>query len=306
MKNEQSKRGKNGRKLRRLPVYMTNAEVERLLSVIGDPRNRFLLSLMYYLGLRVSEALGVRKPDFLLKEGYLIVRADCAKRGKERHVPVPGVFKEQCKSYLCLVGDDARLFTMSRCRVWQLVRQCAAVAKIDKDVHPHTLRHSYASHVLGKTNNLALVQQLLGHENIATTQIYCHLSDAVKVKAIEGVFYFAYPTNDLSSQANFERDYWGCKGPSYPGRPMEVGLYLPNKLGLYNMHGNVWEWCADPYDGNDREGYTEPDIYLHRLLRGGSWRDPGSNCRAASRAHSAPDNRANLIGFRLARVPSGR
>jgi len=112
-------------------------------------------------------------------------------------------------------------------------------------------------------------------------------------------FYFEKPTNNLSStQANFNGNYpygKGEKGP-YLGRTTKVGSYAPNKLGLYDMHGNVWQWCEDPWvkGGSDR------------VIRGGSWHNPGKDCRAASHFRSAPDDRdfrESVLGVRLARVP---
>jgi formylglycine-generating enzyme required for sulfatase activity len=111
-------------------------------------------------------------------------------------------------------------------------------------------------------------------------------------------FYFARPTNDLSSvQANFYGDFpagKAAKGPTL-GRTAKVGSYAPNKLGLYDMHGNVWQWCANP-DG----GATG------RAMRGGSWCVTGKGCRAAHRAAGpAPTARHNDMGLRLARVATG-
>jgi formylglycine-generating enzyme required for sulfatase activity len=110
-------------------------------------------------------------------------------------------------------------------------------------------------------------------------------------------FYFDKPTNDLSSkQANFDGRVpagMADKGP-YLQRLTKVGSYAPNKLGLYDMHGNIWQWCADLYDGT---GQT-------RVIRGGSWVELGRSCRAALRVGRAPSDRDVVVGFRVARAPS--
>jgi formylglycine-generating enzyme required for sulfatase activity len=110
-------------------------------------------------------------------------------------------------------------------------------------------------------------------------------------------FYFDKPTNDLSSkQANFSGDYpagTAEKGP-FLGRPAKVGSYAKNKLGLYDMHGNVWQWCEDQYD---------PKKGSDRVARGGAWYGRASTCEAANRARSVALRSAGISGFRLARVP---
>jgi len=108
-------------------------------------------------------------------------------------------------------------------------------------------------------------------------------------------FYFAKPTNDLSSkEANFRGDSpygKGEKGPNL-GRPMKVGSYAPNKLGLYDMHGNVWQWTST-------EGSSKS-----RVHRGGCWGGVGTYCGAAFRGASKPSYRFSFVGLRLARVSS--
>jgi eukaryotic-like serine/threonine-protein kinase len=108
-------------------------------------------------------------------------------------------------------------------------------------------------------------------------------------------FYFHKPMNDLSSKrANFNGNApfgKADKGP-YLGRPTKVGSYAPNKLGLYDMHGNVWQWCADLFDPRDSS----------RVIRGSGWSGNASYCRAAFRDGFKPVDRFNSFGFRLARV----
>jgi formylglycine-generating enzyme required for sulfatase activity len=109
-------------------------------------------------------------------------------------------------------------------------------------------------------------------------------------------FYFDKPTDDLSSdQANFNGRFPFGKGKQgkYLGRTSRVGAYPANKLGLCDMHGNVWQWCSDPEAGS------------YRVLRGGSWHHNGMDCQAAFRGRNAPVDRHNFTGFRLALGPSG-
>jgi formylglycine-generating enzyme required for sulfatase activity len=110
-------------------------------------------------------------------------------------------------------------------------------------------------------------------------------------------FYLATPTNDLSSeQANFYGEYPYGKAPKGPtlGRTTKVGSYAPNKLGLYDMHGNVWQWCEELDDNGSG-----------RVSRGGSWGNGGTFCQAAYPYWFAPTSRQSLLGFRLVRIASG-
>ena len=109
-------------------------------------------------------------------------------------------------------------------------------------------------------------------------------------------FYFAKPTNDLSSeQANFNGNFPFGNAPKgkYLGRSTKVGSYPPNKLGLDDMYGNVWQWCSDLQNPGS----------LYRVLRGAGWHSFGVNCRSASRIGIEPIGQYVHFGFRLAAVP---
>jgi formylglycine-generating enzyme required for sulfatase activity len=111
-------------------------------------------------------------------------------------------------------------------------------------------------------------------------------------------FYLAQPANDLSSeQANFDGNHPAGKAPAgqYRERTTKVGSYTPNRLGLYDMHGNVWEWCEDRFEAGGSA----------RVFRGGSWINDDSVCRASCRSRLELTYRTSDLGFRLAAVPFG-
>lgn len=178
------------RKAERLPMYLTVEEVSRLLTAVGahkdrDIRLKAMLELMYAAGLRVSELTGLRLDGLDLNVGCVRVMG---KGGKERVVPIGERAKWAIQSYLdrrpqtpasvktLFVSD--RKNTMSTVHFWRLIRQAALNAGIQKPVTPHTLRHSFASHLVQNGADLRAVQEMLGHSSISTTQIYTHVGQS--------------------------------------------------------------------------------------------------------------------------------
>jgi len=178
---------------RRLPGVLSSEEVDRLLAACETTtphglRDRAMLELMYASGLRVSELVGLRLGD--VDQGVGVVRV-VGKGDKERLVPVGEAALASLKAYLAAgrprlqrVQPSDALFLgrhgqgLTRQMFWQLIKRAARAAGIVKPVTPHTLRHSFATHLLERGADLRSVQLMLGHADIGTTQIYTHVSRA--------------------------------------------------------------------------------------------------------------------------------
>lgn len=177
-----------------LPKALTPQEVARLLTAAPNqdpdlwPRDRLILEALYATGLRVSELTGLKLGDVDSEGRLLRVRG---KGDKERNLPFGIGFADQLAAYLQTtrpglhldLAEDAVFLTkrgrpLSRQAVWRLVRAAALRAGIVKNVSPHTLRHSYATHLLQGGADLRAVQELLGHASIDTTQVYTKLTSA--------------------------------------------------------------------------------------------------------------------------------
>lgn len=174
----------------KLPRVLTVSEVDRLLAV-PDPdsllgiRDRAMLEVLYAAGLRVSELLSVRPRDLDAARGLLRCRG---KGERERIVPVGNVAIRYVAKYQAGVRPRLKpkagmpLFVnrrgkpLTRQTVWKMIRRYARMAGIGKDVAPHTFRHSFATHLLENGADLRVVQELLGHVDIVTTEKYTHLT----------------------------------------------------------------------------------------------------------------------------------
>lgn len=191
-------------KSRRLPKVLTRDEVDRLMAspTGGSPaaqRDRALLELMYACGLRASEATALRVSDVDLDEGLL--RAS-GKGSKERIVPVGRRAVAALRAWVHggrpdLVGlrDEAALFVnqrgagLSRQGLYKIVRGHARRAGLEGRMSPHTLRHSFATHLLAGGCDLRVLQEMLGHADISTTQVYTHLT----TERLKDQYFSAHP-----------------------------------------------------------------------------------------------------------------
>ena len=174
-----------------LPGALTEKEVERLLAAPDVDtalglRDRAMLEVLYATGLRVSELVGLRSEQVNLSQGVLRV---VGKGDKERLVPLGELavgwldrFFERGRAGILGMKSSPVLFPTARGRAmtrqafWYLIKRYAGCAGISRDISPHTLRHAFATHLLDHGADLRVVQMLLGHRDISTTQIYTHVA----------------------------------------------------------------------------------------------------------------------------------
>ncbi len=197
---------------KKLPEFLTTNEMETILTVAKKPlergenkrrhrtdieiRNWALLECLYATGIRVSEITGLRLGDMNFENGFIKCRG---KGSKERIVPIGAKAIEACNLYLSKVRSTQAAKTdhffigrngagLTRQFIWQLIKKYAKLARIQKPIKPHTFRHSFATHLLEHGADLRVVQELLGHSDIATTQIYTHVSKD-RLKGIHSKFH---------------------------------------------------------------------------------------------------------------------
>ena len=185
---------------RKLPEVLTLEEIEKMIAAIDlskaeGQRNVAILETLYSCGLRVSELINLRFEDCFFDEGFIRV---LGKGNKERLVPVSPSVEDEVKMYVehqrsnlnIKRGHEAYLFLnrrgaqLTRVMIFTIVRELANLAGINKTISPHTFRHSFATHLIEGGANLRAVQDMLGHENITTTEIYTHLDQRFLREAI--------------------------------------------------------------------------------------------------------------------------
>jgi integrase/recombinase XerD len=202
------------RRSRKLPQVLTRGEIEKLLAQPrgtepASLRDRALLELMYACGLRASEAIGLELLDVDVDEGVLRARG---KGSKERIVPIgqaalralriylergrPGLVKGIAEPHLFVNFRGGKL---TRQGLYKIVRRHAQTAGLADRMSPHTLRHTFATHLLAGGCDLRSVQEMLGHADVSTTQLYTHLSS----ERLKDVYFRAHPRarTDVSAGA---------------------------------------------------------------------------------------------------------
>ena len=188
---------------KKLPEILTIEETKRLLEQPSgtspkELRDKAMLELLYATGIRVSELIHLKVQDLNLNMEFLV----CRDKNKERVVPFGSMAKKSLEAYLengrpNIVEDETCewLFTncsgqeMSRQGFWKLIKHYGTLAGIQTDITPHTLRHSFAAHMVGNGADLKSVQEMLGHSDIATTQIYTQMNQG----KIREVYQKAHP-----------------------------------------------------------------------------------------------------------------
>jgi len=159
---------------RKLPSVLSREEIERLIMSGKNERDRLLLRLLYATGARVSEISTLRWEDVNINERTAVIRG--GKGGKDRIVLFDEKTASELAKYKSEHGGQGRIFPLSPRTIQRIVKMAAARAGLDKEVHPHTLRHSMATHLLESGADLRAIQELLGHASLSTTQIYTHVS----------------------------------------------------------------------------------------------------------------------------------
>ncbi len=178
-----------------LPVVLSVEEVRAILKAAPNERDRAILEVLYGCGLRVSEVCSLKISEVYLKDMFVKVMG---KGSKERLVPMAPSTASAIMDYLSVrPGSDAGcedvLFlnrfgrALSRVAVFKMVKSVALVAGVDKNLSPHTFRHSFATHLIENGADLRVVQEMLGHESILTTEIYTHVDSATWQREIKEI-----------------------------------------------------------------------------------------------------------------------
>jgi integrase/recombinase XerD len=171
----------NPKKNNTLPNILTISEIKDLIDNTSNIKHRLIIKLLYGCGLRVSEVINLKKEDLNFEEN--LIKINLAKGRKDRFVRIPESMEGELISYCSLTNSDIlfpsnRAGKLTSATIQAILKNSSKKAEIKKRVYPHLLRHSYATHLLENGTDLKIIQKLLGHSDIKTTQIYTHISQA--------------------------------------------------------------------------------------------------------------------------------
>ena len=190
VKNNPANKVSRPKLAKHLPEYLTEEEVSKLLDIeiksSYDFRNKTILELLYSSGIRISELVNIKTPNYDSEECLIRIMG---KGSKERIIPLGdyaiNIMNDYMNNYRPLINKkftdyifiNNRGDKISRQFIFKVIKKEALKKGIKKDISPHTLRHTFATHLLKNGADLRIIQELLGHENISTTQIYTHVTN---------------------------------------------------------------------------------------------------------------------------------
>ena len=166
---------------KRLPVVLTKDEIKKLIDSIENPKHKLMIRLMYSAGLRVSELVKLKIEDFQFDKNYGWVRQGKGK--KDRMFIIADSLNEELQRFILENNLESHIFIgykgchISQRSIQEIIRKSTKKAKIKKRISPHTLRHSFATHLIENGYDVASVQSLLGHNSAETTMIYLHIAN---------------------------------------------------------------------------------------------------------------------------------
>jgi integrase/recombinase XerD len=172
---------------REIAAYLNKDEVALLLSVVTNKKHYLLIDLLWKTGVRVTEAVSIKKGDIDFYNQTIKIRWLKHRKAKERIIPLHQSLAYQLSVYASNMGGMDKIFDISRQRVFQILKRYAKTSQIQKNVHPHTLRHSFAIHFLNETGNVIMLKELLGHSQITTTMAYLKYVQKDIKEAIQGI-----------------------------------------------------------------------------------------------------------------------